>query len=256
MIDSLRSEYRKVFGLREWWAVALVPIVVGMFAAAIALPLMRMFRAEDTTESDPYATLTALAAPLALAVLSSGLFGALNFGSDFRHNTLATSFLTTQHRDVVIGSKVAVNAAFGTALCLLVEVAALPVLLAFGGDDFHVNAALFAQLGAALIAAFAWSLVGSGLAMLTRSVTIAAVGLLAWYTIVEFLLRLALGAIGADGLARILPVSATTGAIVNADNPSPVESLPSFATGTAAMLVWALVIGAAGWALTRVRDVS
>lgn len=256
MIGALKSEYRKVIGLRESGLVALVPILLGMFAAAIAFPLLRTFRAEELAESGRYATVTALAAPLALAALFSGLLGALNVGSELHHRTLATSFLTAQHRDVMIGSKLLVTTVFALALCLVIEIATLPVLLAFGGDDFHIDGALFAHLGSALLAAIAWSLIGSGLTLLTRSATIGAIGILAWYTLGELIVRFVLGAIGADGLGQILPVSATAGAIVNAANPDPLESLPSWTVGVFVMMLWAIVLAAAGWVLTRQRDVE
>lgn len=256
MIGSLKSEYRKVIGLREWGLVALVPIVLGMASAAVAFPLLRAFRSEDTTGNDPYATVMALATPIALAVLFAGLFGALNVGSEFRHRTLAIGFVTAQRRDLMIGSKLAVTVGFGLALCLVVEIAVLPVLLAFGGDDFHIDGSLFARLGSTFIAVVAWSLIGCGLTMLTRSATVAAVGMLTWYIIGEFVVRFLLGAIGADGFARILPVSATAGSIVNAGNPDPVDSLPSWTAAVLFMLMWAILIGGAGWAVIRQRDVE
>ena len=197
-----------------------------------------------------------MAAPLALAALFSGLFGALIVGSELRHRTLTTSFLTAQHRDVVIGSKLIVTVGFALALCLVIEIAALPVLLAFGGDDFHIDGSLFAHLGSALLAAVAWSLIGNGLTLLTRSATIGAIGILAWYTLGELIVRFILGAIGADGIGRVLPVSATAGAIVNAANPDPLESLPSWTVGVVAMMLWAIVIAVAGWVLTRRRDIE
>jgi hypothetical protein len=259
MTALLTAEFRKVTTLRFWWMLGLAPLVVGMFSSAITLPVMRAFT--DAFEADPgdanlAATLFGLAVALALVILFAALFGAVSVGTEFRYKTLTTTFLTARGRDGVIGAKLGVTAAFGFFYCLVVEVVSVALLLTFGGESFAVRGSLFAMLGAALLCATLWALLGGGVSMLTGSSVGSTIALVVWYTLGEMILRSILGGIGLSSVGGILPVSATLGTVANAAAGNEIDWLTLWPTGPLALLVWTAVFVAGGWARTRQRDIT
>ena len=92
MTALLTAELRKVTTLRFWWALAIAPLAVALFAGAI-------FAAVDDTLTTMDAELTTSAANVGLFItigwvaLFAGLFGAVNAGTEFRYSTLTPTFL-------------------------------------------------------------------------------------------------------------------------------------------------------------------
>lgn len=259
MTALLTAEFRKVTTLRFWWMLGLAPLIVGMFSSAITLPVMRAFT--DAFEADPNeanlaATLFGLAVAVALVVLFAAVFGAVNVGTEFRYKTLTTTFLTARGRDGVIGTKLAVTAAFGFFYCLVVEVVSVALLLTFGGDTFELRGSLFAMLGAALICGALWALIGGGVSMLTGSSVGSCIALVVWYTLGEMILRSILSGIGIGSAGSVLPVSATLGTVANAAAGNEIDWLTLWPTAPLALLVWTSVFVGGGWALTRQRDIT
>ncbi|WP_072687443.1 ABC transporter permease [Rhodococcus marinonascens] len=259
MTALLTAEFRKVTTLRFWWMLGLAPLIVGMFSSAITLPVMRAFT--DTLDTDPLhanlaATLFGLAVALSLVVLFSALFGTVNVGTEFRYGTLTTTFLTARGRDGVIGAKLAVTAGFGLFYGLVVEMVSVALLLTFGGDSFEMGGSLFAMLGAALICAALWALIGGGTSMLTGSSVGACITLAVGYTLGEVILRMILSGIGLGSVGGFLPVSATLGTVANAAAGNEIEALPLWPAAPLTLLAWTVAFVVAGWALTRQRDIS
>lgn len=259
MTALLTAEFRKVTTLRFWWMLGLTPLIVGMFSSAITLPVLRTFT--DAFEADPAdanlaATVFGLSVALSLVVLFAALFGAVNFGTEFRYGTLTTTFLTSRGRDGVIGAKLAVTAAFGFFYCFVVETVSVALLLTFGGDSFDLGGSLFAMLGSALLCAVAWALIGGGLAMLTSSPIGSCIALVVWYTLGEMILRSILSGIGVGAVGGILPVSATLGTVANAAAGNDIEWLTLWPTAPLALLVWTALFVLGGAAITRRRDIT
>ena len=96
----LTSEIRKVTTLKFWWALAIAPIVVGVFASVITSVIANQLGEfeEDLDISGGVASIGLYVAAGA-AILFAGIFGAVNAGTEFRHKTITTSFLTARGRD-------------------------------------------------------------------------------------------------------------------------------------------------------------
>ena len=126
----LTSEIRKVTTLKFWWALAIAPIVVGVFASVITSVIANQLGEfeEDLDISGGVASIGLYVAAGA-AILFAGIFGAVNAGTEFRHKTITTSFLTARGRDGVIAAKLIVTALFGLGYGLVVLLASLICLL-------------------------------------------------------------------------------------------------------------------------------
>ncbi len=115
----------------------LAPLLIGLLSGAISVPFVSALAQE--TESDELAIAVAaigLFVALGSVFLFAALFGALNAGAEYRHNTFAGTFITTRGRDRVVAAKLLATAAVGLLYCLVVEVVSVPLLLAFAPDDF------------------------------------------------------------------------------------------------------------------------
>jgi ABC-2 type transport system permease protein len=180
------------------------------------------------------------------------VLGILALGSEFRHNTITSTFLTTPDRRRVVAAKLVaatvLGLAFGAAGSVLTLAIAVPWLMAKGvGLGLIGHEAGLAVLGAVLITAL-YGLVGVGVGALVRNVIAAVAGALVWMAIVENLLVSLLPQVG-----KWLPGGAAA-ALARADNPAG-GLLPPWAGG-ALLLGYAIALAAAGTRFVLARDVS
>ncbi|KAA0022533.1 ABC transporter permease [Antrihabitans cavernicola] len=250
----LVAEIRKVTTLKFWWALLIPPLIVGLFASAIYAGI-----ADETGDlGDDFATGIAsvgLYFALAWVVLFAGVFGAINAGTEYRHKTLTPTFLTASGRDGVIAAKLLVTAGFALGYGVIVELASLICMVAFGGDRLDVNGTLFQAFTVGLVAVVCWSLIGAGLGLLMASPTGAALMLVAWYVVGELTVSLVASGMGLKGFGSILPGSATiaTVALGELDGDSGFADWP---LAPILMLAWTVALAGSGWWATRQRDIT
>lgn len=253
----LTAELRKITTLRFWWALGITPLVVGLFSSAMSLPMLRAFETELGGDANSAATLVGLFVALALVFLFAAIFGAVNAGAEYRHHTLTTSFLTARGRDGVIGAKLLVTALFGLLYCAAVEVVCIALLMIFAVDEIHFDGTLVAVLGAGLLAAALWALLGAGLALATGSSIVSTVGLVVWYPFGEGIATLILDGIGLGQLSGWLPgtltVSTVAGVLDTGDESPGLTSWPGAPLG---LLLWTVACCGLGWWVTRTRDIT
>lgn len=251
----LTAELRKITSLRFWWALGLVPLLVGVMASAISVPILDgLIHESASRESNAAAAAIGLFVALGLVFLFSALFGAVNAGTEYRHNTLTTTFLTARGRDSVLAAKLAVTAAVGFLYCLVIEAVSVPLLLALS-DDFTIDAAIAGVLVIGLVASTLWALIGAGLALATGSSIGSAVGLVVWYVAGEGIVRLILAGLGADAVAQWLPGSVTVTAFVGAVDDVALDGLPGSPLSVLVLSLWAVASCGLGWWVTRSRDI-
>lgn len=257
MTRLLSAEFRKVTSLRFWWALGLAPLLIGLLSSVVSIPLVSAIAAE--TGSDGTGTAVAaigLFVALGSVFLFAALFGAVNAGAEYRHNTFAGTFLTARGRDRVVAAKLAVTAAFGLLYCLAIEIVSVPLLLIAAPDDFRLDGTIVAVLVAGLLASTLWTLLGAGLALATASSIGSAVGLVAWYVFGEGTARLVLSGLGLDSLGRWLPGSVTVTTFLGIVEDNPFEDVPGWQQSILVLALWAAVACGLGWWATRRRDIT
>lgn len=263
MTALLTAEFRKVLGLRYWWILGITPVVVGLFTGALTLPLAR--QVEDVVGEGFASTVAAaigIALALALVFLFAALFGAVNGGTEFQHRTMVTTFLTARGRDGVIAAKYLTAAAFGLLYCVAVEIAAVLTVLMFAGGNGGASSGsdlgeLAAVLGAGALCAVLWSLLGSGLGLVTGSTVGSVLAISAWIPFGELIVSLILRGLGLDTMADLLPVQLTWYTIVGViDMPETGDMAVQWPAAPFALIGWALLVCALGWWRVRSRDLG
>lgn len=253
--NLLLSEFRKVTTLKFWWALGLAPLLVGLFSGAITLPILSEIAAEDDGVKTAVGAIGLLVA-LALVFVFSALFGAVNAGTEYRHNTITTTFLTTRGRDRIVAAKLLVSALFGFLYCLAIELVSVPVLLIAGSDDVRLDGQMTAVLGVGLVASMLWALIGAGLALLTASSIASTVTIVVWYVLGEAIVRAILGGLHLGSVGQWLPGSVTMSAFVGIVDDSALTSEPDTALSLLCLALWAAAACGLGWWVTRTRDIT
>ncbi|MFG1784351.1 ABC transporter permease [Rhodococcus oryzae] len=253
MTALLTAELRKVTTLRFWWALAIAPLAVALFAGAI-------FAAVDDTLTTMDAELTTSAANVGLFItigwvaLFAGLFGAVNAGTEFRYSTLTPTFLTSSDRDRVLAAKLIVTAAFGALYAIAAMTLAAICLTAFGGA-MEFDGSLAELFAAGVLTSIAWSLIGAGLGLAFASSIGAAIALLAWYPVGEMIVGAILAGFGAGSVVQWLPGALTLSTVLGAATDGLSDTAP-WPLAPIVLLAWAALSAGLGWWLTRARDIT
>lgn len=254
MTTLLTAEIRKVTTLNFWWALAIPPVLVGICASAISA-------AVTTTADEIYGeevdgiVVAGLVAALVSAMIFAAVFSAVNAGTEFRHDTITTSFLTASGRDRVIAAKVGITALFALGYGLVVASFSLIGLLLFTGGRFALSGGIVANVGAGLFAVVLWSLIGSGLGLLFGSPTWPSIAIVAWFPVGEMIVVAILSGLGIDGVWHVTP-STLTISVIGAGYFDEPGVLPVWPWAPIGLALWAVGALAAGWYRTRGRDID
>ncbi|NLG55615.1 MAG: ABC transporter permease subunit [Rhodococcus sp.] len=260
MIGLMRSELRKVITLRFWWILALVPIVLGAMSGAVTLPIIRAIdeafgEGSDSGVANSIATLFGVVIALYFVLVFAAIFAGVNVGNEFRYGTITPSFTTTSSRDRLVAAKLAVTSVFGVGYCLVVVLVSSALLLMFSSEA-DAAATWPGLLGSGLLAALAWTVIGTGIGLLTRSTVATTIIVVVWCTFGEFFTAGFLSVMGATGIGNYLPVMSTIATVGNAATVNGIDGLPMWPLAPLILLGWTVAILAGGWFLTRTRDVS
>jgi hypothetical protein len=263
---AVRSELLKFFTTRLWWGMA-----IGIFLAGAAFSLLFaiLFTSDSATTSGPGGIPTGDPVQVANSVYTAGLsvgyllmltIGVIQIGSEYRHSTITSTFLTTPRRGSAMLAKVVALLVIGTGYGLVSLVGSVSVgalTLDLRGEDAFPSAEVLRTLALSLLVLGLWALIGLGVGILIpNQVAALLIGVgVAW--IVEPLAGLAIKAwdFGREHVAPYLPSEATN-AIVNAVQSSPDDVRLSWWAAAITLAVWAAVLSGIGIALTVRRDVS
>lgn len=253
MTTLITSEIRKVTTLKFWWALAIPPVFVGICASAIAASIANSTSDYEFELSGGFG-IVGLYVALGFTIMFVAVFGAVNGGTEFRYDTITTSFLTSTSRDRVIAAKLGVTALFALGYGLLVEIVSLVCLLLFSSEPFVLSGAVIGMLAMGLFAVVVWSLIGAGLGLLMGSPTWPAIIIVAWYPIGELVATSIVSGIGLGNISVVTP-SALTLATVSVGEVESEFFMP-WPVAPFGLLVWGLAIAGVGWLRTRERDIS
>jgi ABC-2 type transport system permease protein len=243
------SELLKVRTTRGWYAyLAVVVLLVGIAVAGDI----------GSTEDANRSTLSfqlGLVESAAFASLLAIILGITMVTTEFRHGTITPTLLAAPHRERVIAGKAAGVALVAVlfALLALVVVAGVGLTwLSIVGDDVHLgDAEIGKRAGQVILLTVLWGLIGLAVGAVVHSQVAALVGTLVWIFLGETLLLGLFGVLDLDGARAYLPFQALDGA----DGTSG-EDLLSYGPAVAVSLGWIALLGAAGVARTRRRDIT
>jgi ABC-2 type transport system permease protein len=189
-----------------------------------------------------------------LAAVFTLVFGILAVAGEYRHGTIADTFLGFPSRWPVIAAKLAVYGLTGAAAGLVSSAAALATTAAWWaakGAAFHLPAqGSWLTLAGGVATNCAFAIIGVGLGALIRNVIGAVALALAWLALIEGIA----GQLVGSGLARWLPFYASE-ALDRSAMPAASQLLPQWGGGLV-LLGYATVFAVAGTLVTLRRDVT
>jgi ABC-2 type transport system permease protein len=265
MGGAIKSEFRKFFTTRMWWGMAIGVFLSGaLFALVFAVWVPGSRRGGGGTAfpglDNTAMVSTVYTAGLSLAYLLTLVVGVMSIGSEYRHMTITSTFLSTPKRVHVMVAKVTSLLGIGVfygLVFLLGSVGVGATTIAIKGfPPFPEVGTITRTLALSLLVLGLWSLVGLGAGILIPNQVAAiliAVGA-AW--ILEPLLGLLLGLVSwGRTIAQYMPSQATS-AMVGQVNASPDVVLLSWWAGALVLVAYAAVLAGIGSLLTVRRDVT
>jgi ABC-type transport system involved in multi-copper enzyme maturation permease subunit len=172
MTRAISAEFRKFFTTRLWWGMA---IAVFLSGALLALLFGLLFTSSAVAGEQGVPT-TDLA--LARNVFTGGIgvgylltlaVGVMTIGSEYRHKTITSTFLSTPKRVRVMGAKVisllVVGAMYGV-ISLIGAVGVGALILSSRGHSPFADPQIWRSLALALLVLGLWALIGLGAGIL------------------------------------------------------------------------------------------
>lgn len=262
MTATVRAELRKFFTTRLWWGMAIAVFLAGVaFAVLFGILLTSDQAGVGGPNGVPTGTDEQIVGSVYTAGLSVGYLliltiGVMQIGSEYRHQTISSTFLSEPRRARVMLAKVITLLALGAGYGLLslfgsVSVGAL--VLRLRDVDPFPSTSIIRTLALSLLVLGLWGLIGLGAGILIPNQVAAlliSVGV-AW--IVEPLAGFGLGFWdwGREHIAPYLP-SAATDAMVNAVQGSSGEVRLEWWGGALVLAAYAVVLAGLGsWRTVR-----
>jgi ABC-2 type transport system permease protein len=269
MAGAVKAEFRKFFSTRMWWGMAIGVFLAGaLFALLFALvvagsaprgaPGSGAMAMPDLGNTKMVSTV--YTAGLSLAYLLTLVVGVMSIGSEYRHKTITSTFLSTPKRVRVMVAKVISLLGIGVFYGLVFLVGSVSVggatIAVKGFSPFPEAGPIARALALSLLVLGLWSLLGLGAGILIPNQVAAiliAVGA-AW--ILEPLLGVLLGFVSwGHTIVPYLPSQATS-AMVGQINTSTAVHLLSWWAGALVLVAYAAVLAGIGSYLTVRRDVT
>ncbi|WP_213452524.1 ABC transporter permease subunit [Rhizomonospora bruguierae] len=275
----VRAELVKIRTTNAWWLFTLTAVVLA--ALTFLLNLVNTNYLLDHTDAlteglgpeQQQAILAQLKPDVIAANLgTSGQFfgllivlvmGVMVATTEFFHQTVTTTFMTTPHRSTVIGAKLVASALLGALIWLVTSALTIPATLIYLASR-HLDAGLgdasvLRAYGLNLLAYVLWAIFGVGFGVLLRSQIAATVTAIILYLagyigalIIFSVLENWLGWEWIQKLQVIVPSLASQLMVTNAELPgSPPQWL-----GAVVLIAYAAVSGVVGTLIVRTRDVS
>jgi ABC-2 type transport system permease protein len=243
LVDLVAAEWLKLRTTRLLHGA--IPLAVALSFAAVAGEVVAADGARALESSDGIAHVLAVTGTGALVVLVVGI---MISAGEYRHGTVADTFLTTPRRQRVVVAKLAVGAALGLAVGVVSSLASVGIaglLYPVEGATFPFgDGEVWVTLAGALVYTSLFAVIGVALGALVRNQVLAIAVALTWFAVVEHtLVNLA------PDIGRWLPVAAGQ-AIVR----TPLGDLLSPLAGVGVLAAYGAALALAGIRLAATRD--
>ncbi len=258
MSGTLRAELRKITTTRLWWILLICVLVLsGGYAAGVAL----LQPGAGTAFDDPGIVRSIYNGGNPVARVLALVLGIATMGSEYRHQTLAATYLATPRRTRVLLGKAASLLVFGLmygVVSVLAGVAvSVPFVLTNDGSFFFDRADTWRSLvlGAGSLAL--WSMLGMGIGILVKNLLVAMLVGISFAYLVEPILSLVFFMRNWDLALNLVPTGATN-AMLGITSPVLFASDEPFAwwQGALVLAAWCLVPAAVAMLSAVRRDVA
>jgi ABC-2 type transport system permease protein len=216
---------------------------IGLLLALLGLAALGSGATASSDDESPFAIETSVSDILdvaSIAVIFALILGILVVTWEYRHGTIASTFLATPRRERVIGTKLVVGAVAGALLAVLSVVVSLGVASLW--IDVQLERGHWELIGRIVLSTAAVAVIGVGVGAMIQSQVGAVVAALVWFLVAEPLLELPL-----DEVADYLPGAALdrlTGVDTEAEEgPGAPPAEHAYSLGVAALLTTAYAAG-------------
>lgn len=227
----LQAEIRKLITTRTVHS-----LVIGAIAVAGVGAFSTSMSAHPDTLQEPLHSQEMYLLSSINVSLFALILGIRSFTDEFRHNTVAWTIMAVRHRWRVVATKSTVSALAAAAMALLALTTVVAIAVAVANAKGTTVGLTSSDLtaGAGLVmAAAAWSVIGTAIGALVRHQVAAIVGAVIWVYAVE---NLAAGFLGNAG--RLLPGAAAH----SVGNATAATNLASTTIGIAVLLTYTTVL--------------
>ena len=267
MTSAVKAEFRKFFTTRMWWGMA-----IGVFLSGAVLSLLVAFTA-GLAQGGPGAGQAATPGLGNTAMVSTVYTGGINIaylltltvgimaiGSEYRHKTITSTFLSAPRRVRLMLAKVTsllgIGAFYGFVFLVGSVGVGATVISAKGFSPFPETGPIIRTLALCLLALGLWSLIGLGAGILIPNQVAAILIVVGTAFIVEPLASFLLSIPSwGQPIVPYMPSSATS-AMVGQFNASPNVHALSWWAAALVLLTYAAVLAGIGSVLTVRRDVT
>lgn len=275
----IRAELLKIRTTSAWWQFALTALVVtaltfllNMFqtsylldnAPTITKDMPPDQAAQVLAQVDPVQVTSNLATSgQFLSLLIVLVLGIVVITSEFFHQTMTTTFLTTPHRSAVIAAKLVTAAVLGALIWAINTAFTLPATALFlagrGLSDHLGDAGVLRALALNLLAYVLWAVFGVGFGVLLRSQIAATVtGIilyLAGFIGALIILNIIQSRFNADWVQKLQVIVPSMASQLMV-NGTELPGNPPQWLGAVVLIAYAAVAAVIGTLIVRTRDVS
>jgi hypothetical protein len=269
MAGAVKAEFRKFFSTRMWWGMAIGVFLAGaLFAVLFALVVAGSRQQGGPGGGGPplpgldntAMVSTVYTAGLSLAYLLTLVVGVMSIGSEYRHKTITSTFLSTPKRVRVMVAKVTSLLGIGAFYGVVFLVGSVGVggatIAIKGFSPFPEAGPIARALALSLLVLGLWSLLGLGAGILIPNQVAAILIAVGAALIVEPLLGFLLSLVSwGHSIVPYMPSQATS-AMVGQINTSSNTHLLSWWAGALVLVAYAAVLAGIGSILTVRRDVT
>jgi ABC-2 type transport system permease protein len=260
----LRAEIRKITTTRLWWVVLVCILVLGGGYAALPATVA-VLQARPAGSGSPFAD-----PGIVRSIYNGGntlsrilvmVMGIVAIGSEYRHRTLAATYLATPRRARVLlgkaGSLLLFGLLYGLASVVAGLVVAVPFILFNSGSFFLDRPETWRSLVLGVLSLALWTLIGMGIGVMIKNMVVAIlVGITLGY-LVEPILSLIFFFRRWELPLNLMPTGATN-AMLGITSPVLFAANDPFTwwQGGLVFVTWCLLPAVIGVASTVRRDVS
>jgi ABC-2 type transport system permease protein len=255
---TVRAELRKTTTIRMWWVMLICIVVLsGGYAAGVAL----LQPDGGARFDDPGIVRSIYNAGNPVARVLALMLGVATIGAEYRHQTLAATFLATPRRNrVLLGKAVSLllfGLLYGVASVGAGMLVSVPFVLGGDGSFFLDRGDTWRSLVLGVISLALWTLLGMGIGLLIKNWLVAMLVGISFGYLVEPILSLVCYLRGWDLALNLLPTGATN-AMLGITSPVLFASSDPIARWQGALLLaaWCLLPAAIGMLATVRRDVA
>ena len=275
MGGAVASEIRKIFTTRLWWGMLLgMALLAGLIALGFAALVGTEFAADPSTGMNPFAEMNVGTAQL---VYNAGLIqnfttlfplalGILLITSEYRHQTITATFLSTPRRWVVLVSKTVAVTLIGVIYAIVHAAASVTgggaMLAGKGHPTLLGEVDVWESLGIGVLAFVVWTMLGFGFGMLVRNQVAAVLIAVGFSLIGQIALNIIFSVADWMWAARWLPGNLTNGMLITVDptgglgDPSESPFFEHWWLSALILVGYAAVLAIVGSVLTARRDIT